>query len=77
MSRTWRAERSTSKKTPQKGPQKPRVTDFAREYYQGQGYQVEATVTPLACPCGAIAKVDCDHKDEFCGLSEEEEYLLE
>lgn len=46
MSRTWRAERSTSKKDRQKVPQKPCVTDFAREYYQGQGYQVEATMTP-------------------------------
>lgn len=40
MSRSWREERSTTKVQPKKAP-RPRVSDFAREYYQGKGYQVE------------------------------------
>ena len=40
MSRSWREERKTPKE-PRKDTPRPRVSDFAREYYQGKGYQVE------------------------------------
>lgn len=40
MSRSWREERTTPKEQPKKLP-RPRVSDFAREYYQGKGYPVE------------------------------------
>lgn len=41
MARTWRNERSTPKKHGQQGPKRPRMSEFAREYYQGQGYTTE------------------------------------
>lgn len=52
MSRTWRTERKTPKEQPLKAPTRPRMGDFAREYYQSKGYQVESTVTDpegMAC----------------------------
>lgn len=70
MSRSWREERTTPKEQPKKLP-RPRVSDFAREYYQGRGYKVDDTVTaPTGCACGATELCDCDHKDEFCGWKE-------
>lgn len=40
MARTWRTERTTPKE-PRKDTPRPRVSDFARDYYQGKGYVVE------------------------------------
>jgi hypothetical protein len=45
MARTWRNERTTPKKPPVQAPVRPRMDEFAREYYQGKGYSVDDTVT--------------------------------
>lgn len=41
MARTWRNERTTPKKPPVQAPVRPRMDEFAREYYQGLGYTPE------------------------------------
>lgn len=38
MARTWRNERTTPKKHPQQGTKRPRMNEFAREWYQSHGY---------------------------------------
>lgn len=43
MARTWRTERTTPKQ-PRKDTPRPRVSEFARDYYKDKGYQVD-TVT--------------------------------
>lgn len=40
MARSWKQERTTPKTTPVK-PARPRMSDFAKELYQGKGYQVD------------------------------------
>lgn len=44
MARTWRNERTTPKKPPVQAPVRPRMNEFAREYYQGLGYTPEIPV---------------------------------
>lgn len=44
MSRTWRNERTTPKKQPRKGTQRPRMSEFAQEHYEGKGYTVTLPV---------------------------------
>ena len=53
MSRSWKQERTTRKEPVQKAP-RPRMSDFAREYYQGKGYESVDTVTAL-----------CDAEEEY------------
>lgn len=53
MSRSWKQDRTTPK-TPAKNAPRPRVSDFAREYYKGKGYQVETPVDPY-CDDGLAA----------------------
>lgn len=51
MARTWRTERTTPKKPPQQAPVRPRVNEFAKQWYEDHGYQVEDTVTrPITGP---------------------------
>lgn len=42
MARTWRNERTTPKKDRQQGTKRPRMNDFARDWYQSHGYTVDA-----------------------------------
>lgn len=42
MARTWRTERTTPKKPPQQAPVRPRVNEFAKQWYEDHGYTVTA-----------------------------------
>lgn len=59
MARTWRNERSTPKNDRQEGTKRPRMSDFARDYYLGQGYNVNDTVTAATAPPCEGTTLDC------------------
>lgn len=42
MSRTWRTERKTPKEQAPKAPTRPRMGEFAEEWYKDHGYTVTA-----------------------------------
>lgn len=42
MSRTWRTERKTPKEQAPKAPTRPRMGEFAKEWYKDHGYTVTA-----------------------------------
>lgn len=51
MARSWKQERTTPKTTPVK-PARPRMSDFAKELYQGKGYLVDPYCDePEPAPC--------------------------
>lgn len=62
MARTWRTERTTPKE-PRKATPRPRVSEFARDYYKDKGYQVDtvtASTIPLCCsPLDCLRDCDC------------------
>lgn len=68
MARTWRTERTTPKKSPQQAPVRPRVSEFAEQWYEDHGYTVTAPVgchTPddclRDCACGsALGYLEAD-----------------
>jgi hypothetical protein len=44
MARTWKQERTTPKQQPRKATQRPRMNEFAAQWYKEHGYTVD-TVT--------------------------------
>ena len=57
MSRTWRTERKTPKEQAPKAPTRPRMGEFAKEWYKDHGYTTshagECHRHTVTAPCEA------------------------
>ena len=77
MSRTWRTERKTPKEQVPRAPTRPRMGEFAEEWYKDHGYTTSVagechrhTVTvPISVPFGCHTPGDC-MRDCACGSAQ-------